>query len=169
MRTTLGASRKVLRLGTLWGQRGGKGREAWNEPRPAAVSDFPECSALRKVPAPTTASPPVSGMEDAEPGWPTPCFPPGFSNPRRGGLGSLLKGSAALEAPPTDRGRPWMSPKNFPERTGKSCLLSNHFPSHKALCLSSDLFFLSPATSLISGRRENQRGPGPRFPFRSGQ
>lgn len=69
---------------------------------------------LRKVPAPTAASPPVSGMEDAEPGWPPPSFPPGFSNPGRGGLGSLLQGSAALEAPTHWQGQPLDESQKLP-------------------------------------------------------
>lgn len=81
------------------GLRGGKKGEAWSQPRPAAVSDFPEPSAAQESPGSNSHLPQLSGMEDVEPGWLPPLFPPGSLYPKRGGLGSPLSGPCTPEAP----------------------------------------------------------------------
>lgn len=85
---------------------------------------------LRKVPAPTAASLQCREQrmrnQDGSPLL-SPLAPCALSGKDQG-LPSL---GLELWRSPTGRGGPWMSPRNFPEKARKSCLVSNHFPSHR--------------------------------------
>lgn len=153
----------------------GKGRGGRPGVSPALqLSNFPESSTAQESPSSHSRLPPVSGMEDAEPGWLPPPFPPGSLHARRGGLGSPLSG-LELRRPPAGRGSPWMSPRNFPERARKSCMVSNHFPSCSLPFVSVQIFssllllltLLSPPPPANNPRgRKNPTGQGNKGPAR---
>lgn len=47
----MGVEGREAGLGNRRGLRGGKKREAWSQPRPAAASNFPESSAAQESPS----------------------------------------------------------------------------------------------------------------------
>lgn len=107
----------------LWSQRGprgGKGREAGRQPRPAAVSNFPESSALRKVPAPIAASLQCRERRMRNQDGRPHCSPCSL-HPRRKGLGSPFSGPWPLEGP-HPQGQPLDESQKLP-RGGPEVLL----------------------------------------------
>lgn len=120
-------------LGEPAGTEGRKRGEAWSQPPPAAVSNFPESSAAQESPSSHSRLPLVSGMEDAEPGW-LPSFPPLLPEPLSGRTRVSPLWAMSSGGLPTRRGGPWMSPRNFPDEAGKFCMVLTTFPAQANLC-----------------------------------
>ena len=118
-----------------WGTSRDRGEGGEGRP---GVSPAPQLSLisqnlllLRKVPAPTAASLQCRERSDEGPGWLSPLLSPLAPCALAGKDQGLPSLGLELWRSPTGRGGPWMSPRNFPEKARKSCLVSNHFPSHR--------------------------------------